>query len=222
MSSSPEASSGYLFAFEGIDGAGKTELSREIQNRLMALGEAAVFSPFVSDENRYYWDAYRKVLPEGDKCISPEHDQVIHTMNMIAQTDLFFREKASSYSYVLADRYIMSRIALARLDNDQYETAAERLIRNAATDNVVRNPDVTFYLDIEPELARQRIERSRPLCSQEPKEELSQLHRARGHYEDIILTPEYCKLLGSFVVLDGSLPQDELAEQAMQHIQEQN
>lgn len=193
-----------LVVLEGIDGCGKSTVAKEVARR---LGDRAVLTREPTDS----WIG--RAVKDGDgKEVSPYTDALLfmadraqHTLEMV---DLVRRGKL-----VVCDRYYHSTVA--------YQTAALR--RKGLGDNfawlldanlrISVRPDITFLLALPPERMPERIS--------------ERAERSRFEKLDFLreVDQNYRRLAGSddtIVVIDATLPVDEVVERVLRAVAEAN
>ncbi len=181
-----------LITIEGIDGAGKSTLLKSTVSFLRERGHEVV--------------AYRE--PGGtplaeeirEKLLNQNLDPIVELLLFEASRASLVREKVipdlQSGKIVLLDRFVDSTLAYQGygrgLDRDLVE-----MLNNFASSGI--KPDLTFLIDIEPEVALRRLKK------RDRFEELGFLRRVREGFLEI------AKREGERIkVLDGNLSQDEL------------
>ena len=188
--------------FEGIDGSGKTTVSRLVAESLRAKGQ----SVYLTSEPTKTWlgDAVRHAY-DGD-------------VGAVAESFLFLADRAAHLveirahlerrELVLCDRYADSTYAyqgarLAGLVDDPV-----RFLQRASESWMVR-PDLTILLRVPAELARKRIE-GRPNLVR--FEDLAFLKKVASNYDRLARSRR-------FVVLDGTRGADAVSLDAISAIQ---
>ncbi len=100
---------GYLFAFEGIDGTGKSSCVKNIGNHLVSLGYPLVL--LREPTNGVYGKKIREILTHGREGISPEEELALfindRRQNVLQNISPALKEK----KVVLIDRYYYSTAA---------------------------------------------------------------------------------------------------------------
>jgi len=188
--------------FEGIDGSGKTTVSRIVAQKLRAKGH----SVFLTVEPTKGWlgDAVRRAVSED--------------VGALAESFLFLADRAThvreieshlmDHEIVLCDRYADSTFAYqgARLVG-----VLENPIRflQRASEGWVLVPDLTLLLRVPPELGIKRIE-GRP--DRVRFEQLSLLRKVAANYDLLAKSRR-------FVVLDGTRSAEAVAEDAIAPIE---
>lgn len=176
-------------AFEGIDGTGKTTLVSMVSMELENKGHHV----FATRE------------PTGSLVI-PE--SLMGSRDVSSGLSLFFRFTEDRFAHqkeisrhlgngeiVLCDRYLMSSMAYQGVLLEKYFGDRGRAIKwmSAVSEVIDVRPDITFYIDVDPEISMKRITRRGALTGFEEKEYLSGV---RGFYRAIDFKGK--------VTLDGS------------------
>lgn len=188
--------------FEGIDGSGKTTVSRLVTESLRAKGHTV----YLTSEPTKTWlgDAVRHAYADD--------------VGAIAESFLFLADRAAHLTdirahlekreLVLCDRYADSTYAYqgARLEGLLKDPI--RFLQRASESWVLR-PDLTILLRIPAELARKRIE-GRPNLIR--FEDLAFLKKVAANYDRLARSRR-------FVVLDGARSADAVTHDAISAIQ---
>ena len=176
-------------AFEGIDGTGKTTLVSLVKKELEGRG--------------YMVFATREPTPQ---LIIPE--ELKRSREAPAALSLFFRFTEDRFVHqkeisghlgkgeiVLCDRYLMSSMAYQGAILEKYFGSREKALQwmSAVSEIIEVRPDVTFYIDVDPEISMRRITGRGPLTGFEEKEYLSGV---RNFYKSMDF--------GGKITLDGS------------------
>ncbi|MGI0149595.1 MAG: dTMP kinase [Thermoplasmata archaeon] len=188
--------------FEGIDGSGKTTVSRLVSEKLRSLGH----SVFLTREPTTGWlgDAVRRAVQED--------------VGAVAEAFLFLSDRAAHIpeiqshlgrgELVLSDRYADSTYAYqgARLANVLRDPM--RFLQRASDEWILR-PDVTILLRIPPELALERI-KGRP--SKVRFEDPAFLRKVAANYDRLAKSRR-------FVALDATRPPQDVCADAISAIE---
>jgi dTMP kinase len=137
---------GWLIAFEGLDGAGKTTQRKLLKDWLEGAGHEVVVTKWNSSPLFKPLIKARKAI----RALSPQEFAVLHAADFRHRYETVIEPSLGAGKIVLADRYIFTGIArdVARgLDRDW----SRNLYRPA------RWPDVVFYFAISPETCAKRI-----------------------------------------------------------------
>ncbi|MGN1044780.1 MAG: dTMP kinase [Candidatus Methanomethylophilaceae archaeon] len=190
---------GLFIVLEGIDGSGKTTLRDRICAALTSRGIAAV-STAEPTEGRI-----GSILRDGG------------TDNPYAEVFLFMADRACHTDEIMGmveegrtvvcDRYYASTLAYQSAGDSPVDIG---LLRDLNA-RVAVEPDITFLLDIDPEAGMGRVAGRGEDMSK--FERLDFQRRVRDRYLEIAGER-------GFVVLDATLPQDELLSVSMEYIME--
>ena len=161
---------GYLIAIEGIDGSGKTTISRYVKNILNDFGIKASILKEPSDSK------YGKMLKNAKRRFPPEKELELFILDRIEDVEKNILPKLNSGISVIMDRYYYSNVAYQGalgIDPD------EILRKNQ---EIAPKPDLTILLDLSPEKALERLRRRKGLT---PYEDINYLERVRRIYLNI-------------------------------------
>jgi dTMP kinase len=136
-----------LLTLEGLDGSGKTTVWRALRDRY----PAAVFTREPTDS--WYGEAVARSIADDDA--DPLAELFLYTADHADHLARVIRPALADGSLVVSDRYSDSRIAY------QAATLAGRLddpVRYVRSihEPFSRPPDVTLYLDVDPDTAARR------------------------------------------------------------------
>jgi len=144
-----------LITLEGIDGSGKTTVWRALRDDHEMLGDDrdTVFTREPTDS--WYGDAVQRSI--GTDAADPMAELFLYMADHADHLDRVIRPALDRGDVVVSDRYVDSRVAY------QSVTLADRLDRPAEWiadlhDPWSRRPDLTIYLDIDPETALDRCD----------------------------------------------------------------
>ena len=144
---------GFLVAFEGIDGAGKTSQANLLFNHLRNFGFDAVLTKEPTDS--IYGQKIKKLAQSGRETIPPHeeynlfiNDRKIHVTNLLKPS---LEEK----KIVILDRYYFSNVA--------YQGAIGLDPSQIKKDNEAFSPipEIVFLLQVPPRVGIRRIQKSR-------------------------------------------------------------
>jgi len=188
--------------FEGIDGSGKTTVSRLVAKKMRSRGHAV----FLTSEPTTGWlgDAVRQAVEDDLGAITEAFLFLADRSAHIPQ----IRSRLSAGDLVLCDRYADSTYAYqgARLVGVVPDPIHSL---QAASKGWVLPPDLTILLRVPPELGIKRI-RDRP--SKVRFEDLALLKRVAANYNRLARSRR-------FVVIDGTRPADDVIEEAVATIE---
>jgi len=161
---------GYLIAIEGIDGSGKTTISRHVKNVLEDFGIKASILKEPSNSK------YGKMLRNAKKRFSPEKELELFILDRIEDVEKNILPKLNSGISVIMDRYYYSNVA--------YQGALgidpEEILRR--NQEIAPKPDLTILLDVSPEKALERLRKRKGLT---PFEDVNYLEKVRRIYLSI-------------------------------------
>ncbi|MFJ5736189.1 dTMP kinase [Streptomyces microflavus] len=158
-------------AIEGVDGAGKSTLRRLLAERLSARGHVHL----VGQNSWLDVGAARAI--SGVK-FARAGRTVAGVTDYRTDKTLHYRlniEPALAHGTVIADRYVLSDVVYRSV----LEGRDTQILLDSLLDEVLPLPAVTLYLDIDPELAWQRVlHRAKPLRPYETAQNLRALSEA--------------------------------------------
>jgi len=143
---------GRFYVFEGIDGSGKTTVSRKIFEKLVEVVRNEVI---LTAEPTRSWlgDAVRKGLEE---CVSPLTEALLFLADRSEHTERIKNWMAGG-AIVLCDRYNPSTLAYqGPLIKMQIGEGALEWLKSISRQITIQ-PDITFLFSVEPEEALKRI-----------------------------------------------------------------
>lgn len=138
---------GLLFAFEGIDGAGKTTQARSLARLLRAMGMSVVES---KEPTNGTWG--RQLRESGERGrLAPEQE-----------LELFIRDRREHVSQLIEPSLTAGSIVI--VDRYYFSTAAYQGARGMDVEEILRlnetfapQPDLLFLLTVPPSIGRERI-----------------------------------------------------------------
>lgn len=191
---------GVVIAVEGIDGSGKTTISRRLLDIFGKCGFRAAYT------YEPYYDAIRTIFEMGTMELTPESEALL----MIA-------DRYSHYSKVVKEE--VERGGIVILDRYKYSTIAYQGAVGLPTDwlrevqRYLPDPDVAIYLDVDPEegLKRKMKGGSRSLTY---FEDLERVRRAREIYLDMVSR-------GELALIDASPELSRVVEDVIKAIEKE-
>jgi len=176
---------GFFITLEGIEGTGKSTQAKALYDSLTEMGYPTVFSR--EPGGTRIGNLIREIL------INPEY----HEMCVLTEIFLFaaaraqhveqlLRPKLEEGYVVICDRFADSSVAYQGYGRN-VPLALIREINSAATWSI--QPDLTFFLDLEPETAlhrvRLRVEETETIPDRLEREQLDFFHKVRNGYRRI-------------------------------------
>lgn len=185
--------------FEGLDGSGKTTQKRLLQERLEADGRDVLATR--EPGGTELGERIRDLVLHGGH-VAPWAEALLYAASRAQHVEEVIGPALERGAWVLCDRYIDSSVA--------YQGVARGLgldrvldLNLTAVDGLL--PDRTFLFDIDPSLIGERLRREHDRLE---SEDVAFHMRAADGYRDLAdRFPE------RIVVLDGTRPADEIAEE---------
>lgn len=188
---------GRFFVFEGIDGSGKSTVSRAITARLTAQGRPAVHTAEPTDS----WVG-QMVRRGNAEAVSPFTETLLYMADRAEHTALI-AQWLEAGNYVVCDRYVGSTLA--------YQGVTLRpFLGNRAVDwlrEVNRpyciTPTTAFFLEIDPDLAMDRLGSRK---GREKFEKIDFLRKVDQIYRQLVQEDRF------YVTIDASQPLEDVIE----------
>ncbi len=203
----PPAAAGFLVAFEGGEGAGK---STQLGLLAAALAEVGYDDVVVTHEPGATTSGavLRTLLLDPATVLSPRAEALVYAADRAEHVHRVLRPALAAGAVVLCDRYVDSSLAYQGAGRDLDMDGLRRLQR-MATDGL--SPDLTVLLDLPAEagLARVGVERDR--IEQQPLE----FHRAVREAFVALARRER----GRYLVVDATAPVEQIAAQVAEEVQ---
>lgn len=169
---------GALITFEGGEGAGKSTQLQVLAERLRALGQTVCLTrqPGGTPHGR----RIRELILQSvdDDQLSARAELFLYLADRAQHVDTVIRPALARCEMVLCDRYTDSTLAYQGYGR-QLDIAELKLLNDRATGAL--QPDLVFWLDLSPELGRQRI-LGRQVLDRLETEALSFHQRVRAGY----------------------------------------
>ena len=158
-------------AFCGLDGSGKSTQLKLVKNNLL--------------KDKRILIAKLPYSPLNDLGKNPLKDLILEGRSGVEIIKYYLRlqgRESSKYDYILHDRHMLCFLAYAHAYGIKNIQTIKSLL------NIIKNPDLTLYFDIPPEIAVKRIiERGEPINKHENIETLSKVRE--GYHRGIKLFP---------------------------------
>ncbi len=202
----PPSMTGTFITFEGIDGCGKSTVSKQIASILRERGNEVYHTMEPSES--WLGQAVRRSYTEE---ISPFTEVFLFLADRATHTDRIKKELAAG-KMVISDRYCDSSTAYqgALLE----ETLAGQGIDSVdwvagMNSTIIQEPDITLLLDIAPEISLERLKVREELSKFEKQ---GYLEKVRANYLRIAEVEERVK------VIDANQPVDKVRDEVMRAI----
>ena len=201
-----ELKKGIFISFEGPDGAGKTTQLKMLREYCTKLGLDTVITR--EPGGTPISEKIRNIILDPDNTeMSARAEALLYAASRAQLMDSFIRPALEEGKLVLCDRFVDSSIAYqayARKLGD-----GVRIINEFATDHTM--PDLTFFLDIDPEKGRERNVSAGKKDRMEQEELAFHVEVYKG-YKDIAK-----KDPGRIVVIDAQRPQEAVFKDIKAH-----
>ena len=192
-----------LVTLEGLDGSGKTTVWESLREAF----PDAVFTREPTDS--WYGDAVYRSVADDDA--DPLAELFLYTADHADHLSRVVRPALSAGRLVVSDRYSDSRFAYQAASLAAADTGVDRPLEYVRDLHAAfsRPPDLTLYLDIDPETAAERSGGTNKF------EQAEYLARVRENYERLVAAdPE------RFVRVDATQPREEVAASAERAVHE--
>jgi len=190
-----------FITFEGIDGSGKSTVSKKVFEKLKSEGYDVVLTFEPTDT--YIGKCVQRFIKEGKDPFSTAFafiaDRIDHCKKIKKWLD--------AGKIVICDRYSESTYAYQSAQMEEIIDNPIKWLKNLSDDRIII-PDLTFLFFIEPKEAIKRIQNREELVPFEKKDFLKKVHE------------NYLKLANEkrFVKLDAKKSIDELTNECIKYI----
>ncbi|WAZ54278.1 dTMP kinase [Lactobacillus crispatus] len=199
---------GYFVSFEGPDGAGKSTVLKEVLNQ---IGSELETQYLVTREpgGSKIAEKIRDIIldPANDK-MDNKTEALLYAASRSQHVEEIIRPALKEGKVVFSDRYVDSSLAYQGAGRD-LEIQEVKQINDFATDKL--DPDLTFFLDLAPEVGLKRIEKLRP--GQEDRLEQENLAFHKKVYAGFLKVKEMYP--ERFVTVDATQPIDQVVAQVI-------
>ncbi len=174
----------HFVTFEGIDGSGKSTVSKLVYKKLKSMGYEVVltFEPTNSDIGKFV-----------QKCIKTQNDPFVTSFAFILdriQHSLEIKKWIEKGKIVLCDRYSDSTYAYQAVQLEKFVKNPIKLLKDLS-ENKIQKPDLIFLFVIDPKKSLKRIEDRDELI---PFEKISFLEKVHDNYLKLSKDKNYEKL----------------------------
>lgn len=199
---------GYFVSFEGPDGAGKSTVLKEVLNQ---IGSELKTQYLVTREpgGSKIAEKIRDIIldPANDK-MDNKTEALLYAASRSQHVEEIIRPALKEGKVVFSDRYVDSSLAYQGAGRDLGIQEVKQ-INDFATDKL--DPDLTFFLDLDPEVGLKRIEKLRP--GQEDRLEQENLTFHKKVYAGFLKVKETYP--ERFVTVDATQPIDQVVAQVI-------
>lgn len=195
-----------LITFEGIDGSGKTFLLNELKRRLWSKSsEEIIFTREPGGEK--IANELRQIILNNE--IDPKTEALLYAAARREHILHKILPSLESGRSVFCDRFIDSSIAYQGFARGLGENV--RIINKYVMGDL--KPDLTFLLDVEPEISLQRISQNRETTNRFDDEMIDFHRKVRQGYSELAKNePE------RFVIIDASRSIDEMVDVVLEEL----
>jgi dTMP kinase len=203
---------GKLIVVEGIDGSGKSTQVHLLDKWLRSLGLKVFFTEWNSS------DVVKEITSKGKRkaLLTPTTFSLLHATDFADRYERNISPLLEAGYFVVADRYVYTAFA-----RDVVRGCTPAWVRKVYSFAVV--PDVTFYFQVPPAVAMDRILEGRPKLKY--YEAGMDLNLSNDEYESyrifqtrIVDQYELMVQKDKFVIIDGTLDIEEQQNQMRHHI----
>lgn len=198
-----------LVTFEGIDASGKSTLKNRLEKNYSENPSAVFTSEPYDDGGDTYKLIYEHLRGNKDNPIELFY---LYFANHVSHVESVIRPSLAKDKTIFCDRYYDSMLVYQSSDlQDFLNIEQEPLLENSLLSSFEKmqnvgdfqvEPDITFYIDISPETAVQRIASERDI--QEKFETKQHLEEIREKYQKLV------QQKGRFVQINGEQSKDEV------------
>lgn len=141
-----------IISFEGIDGSGKTTIAKHTEQELKKMNFPVLYTE--EPTNSSIGKIIREVVLSANSVqLTPFAQALLFTADRSYHVNTVIFQAIKDKKIVILDRFIDSTLAYQGENEEILDLIAK--INEVATESI--QPDITFLLDIEPELALKRL-----------------------------------------------------------------
>lgn len=199
---------GYFITFEGGDGAGKSSLIISLHATLIERGYDIIQTR--APGGTAPGQVIRELILHPQEPVVPKAELFLYLADRAHHVEKVITPALSEGKVVLCDRYNDSTIAYQGEARGFGIDKVEELTR-FATDNL--EPNLTLYLDVDPEVGLQRVKEATGRKDQIEAEDIVFHHKIRDGFLAIAK-----KHPNRFKVIDASMPREEVFQEALKLI----
>lgn len=145
---------GFLIAIEGIDGSGKTTLTKIIQEKLANKGWDVFALPSGGFESNEVEAQLRKIVVSENNGITKNTETLIYFASLAQKVEKYIQPALYADKIVIVDRFVLSTFVFAHYMFKQDRKLTEEILQFASQGII---PDFTFLCDLEAEVAYSRL-----------------------------------------------------------------
>lgn len=188
-----EHRSGFLIAVEGIDGSGKTTLTKIIRDQLTNKGKD-VFALPSGGFNSFEIEAQlRKIVISENNHITPNAETLIYFTSLAQKVDQYIIPALYANRVVIVDRFSLSTFVFAHYMFKQERCFTNEILQFASHGIT---PDFTFLCDLDESVAYSRLVSRGKELSRREKQGMNLMKVMReGYLKEISKTSKQFQIL---------------------------
>ncbi len=204
-----------FITFEGIEGCGKTTQVKRFAKRLKGLG-ISLITTLEPGGTRIGKDIRKILLDSRNKNLSPLTELILYTADRAQHVEELIKPALDEGKWVICDRFFDATVVYQGIARGQ-DMELIGILNEEATQGI--QPDITFLLDCPVDMGLNRALERNEAQSQKGQDrferEALDFHRAvREGYLELAR-----KNQDRFVIIDTTLPKDEVEEKIFQHME---
>jgi dTMP kinase len=204
-----------FITFEGIEGCGKTTQVKRFAKRLKGLG-ISLITTLEPGGTRIGKDIRKILLDSRNRNLSPLTELFLYAADRAQHVEELIKPALDEGKWVICDRFFDATVAYQGIARGQ-DMELIGILNEEATQGI--QPDITFLLDCPIHMGLNRALERNETQSQKGQDrferEALDFHRAvREGYLELAR-----KNQDRFVIIDTTLPKDEVEEKIFQHIE---
>jgi dTMP kinase len=204
-----------FITFEGIEGCGKTTQVKRFAKRLKGLG-ISLITTLEPGGTRIGKDIRQILLDSRNRNLSPLTELFLYAADRAQHVEELIKPALDDGKWVICDRFFDATVAYQGIARGQ-DMELIGILNEEATQGI--QPDITFLLDCPVHMGLNRALERNETQSQKGQDrferEALDFHRAvREGYLELAR-----KNQDRFVIIDTTLPKDEVEEKIFQHIE---
>ena len=170
---------GFLVAVEGIDGSGKTTLTKIIQEQLVNDEKDVFALPSGGFGSNEVEAQLKKIVVAEKSNITPNAETLIYFASLAQKVEQYILPALCAKKIVIVDRFVLSTFVFSHYMFKQDRKLTEKIVRFASHEIV---PDFTFLCDLEAEVAYSRLICRGKELSRREKQGVQFMNDMRGWY----------------------------------------
>lgn len=204
---------GYFISFEGPDGAGKSTVLKEVLAKIDPRLKPQYLVTREPGGSKIAEKIREIILDPANDEMDAKTEALLYAASRSQHVEEVIRPALNAGKLVISDRFVDSSLAYQGEGRDLGIEAVKQ-INDFATGKL--DPDLTFFLDVAPEIGLQRIEKLRP--GQEDRLEQENIAFHKKVYAGFLkLVKKYPE---RFVAIDAAQPLDQVVDQVVSTLEQ--